>query len=283
MAAPRSHAADAVTLRRDLQRLRAELRAQGVVDTAALEARVDALETELDGLQLEINHADPDAYNPDLPPLTAHDLDDEFSTDGTLTGNGWTLLDPGGHLTGSGISNGFGYLTMASTALGNGRMVAAYKDVPGVAEWALAAKMTMSSLSGGTIRYGLFVAEDLDANPTTANFHCNGVLQNTSVVSGTLSAYDAAYTAITTVSRVDRSVYLRGRITGTTTIAWDWCDDGIGMNRISSGAVGFTPVHVGFWARNASSGADLRLRVAWFRVFEATVDTLDLEPGGRKP
>ncbi len=277
---PRPHAQSADAVRRELQRLRAEL--AGTTNTGTdLTARVEALEAALDDLQLEINHADPDAYNPDLPPLTAHDRDDEFSDDLSA----WTTLDPSGHLVSSGVEEGYGYVTKQSTALGNGRMVALYQDIPSGNEWAFAAKMTMQS-GAGTVRYGLFVAEDLDANPTTANFYTIQSLNNTSVQAGTLTAYDAAFTGVgTSVGRVDRSIYLRARITDmsvTPDAAWDWSDDGVGWNQVQSAAVGFTPVHFGVWVRN-STGSDARLRAAWFRAKSQNVGLFDLEPGGRRP
>lgn len=282
MATPRPHAQSAEAVRRELQRLRAELSSTVSVTTSDLEARVEALEEQLADLQLEIIHADPDAYNPDLPPLQAHARDSEFSTDLS----DWTVLDPNSHLVDSGVEEGFGYFTKQSTALGNGRMVALYKDIPSGNEWAFAAKLTLQSLPG-TIRYGIFVAEDLDANPTTANFFLVQSLNNTSVQAGTLTAYDAAFAgAGTSVSRVDRSIYLRARITdmsGTPDASWDWSDDGVGFNQIHAAGVGFTPVHFGIWLRNSSSGSDARLRAAWFRAKSENVGLFDLKPGGRRP
>lgn len=220
-------------------------------------------------------------WEPDAPPASGLlSSSDEFAGSGALDGK-WSEWDPGGEMNTPQRGDEHAYFTVANYSSGNGHASGIYQPVPGVANWAFAAKLWLQS-THGTARIGLFVSENLDNNPSTANLHTGGAFFSISaptIAMGTLADYAAAFSTSASLSRVDRSVYIRGRITSTTNIAWDWCDDGVGWNQITSGAIGFTPAHFGVWCRNLT-GADAFVRVDWFRVVEATVALNELVPGG---
>lgn len=222
-------------------------------------------------------------WTPDAPPTgSAHAKTDEFDT-GSSWAAKWTEFDQSAELTPT-VANGFGKLSVADA--GTTRNVAMYQAVPAVAAYAFACKLHMAQVGNvtGSLQAGLFLSQDLDSAPTTADWEGIRLVQGSALnfATWTLTAYNAAQGALSgNLSRTDRSCYMRCRVTSTTTVAWDWSDDGIGWHELTNHTIGFTPVHMGVWVRNNGTGGVATVQVQWFRVVEATVANGDLSPGGR--
>ncbi len=224
-------------------------------------------------------------WSADAPPTgSAHAKSDEFTGSGGAAWDArWSEFDQSSELTPTQDGNGFGLMTCADQA-GANRTVGMYQAVPAVAAYAFAVKISglQPGDVAGLLQWGLFLSEDLGSAPTTADWQVIRTTQGSAnnIHTSSFTAYNVGATNVTTQGRTDRDIYLRCRVTGTTTVAWDWASDGVGWHQMRTFTIAFTPVHMGIYMRNTSGGTAY-LRVQWFRVVEATVGLSDLSPGGR--
>lgn len=193
-------------------------------------------------------------YNPDAVPSSAHTDDDEC--DGGSLDAGWTLWDPG-----TALSSFSGSDKRYTVTPSNGTTVVAlgyYKAVPNT-EFSITGKFSMDiplEASSAPHRCGLFVADDVSANPTTADFRTVG-LQNATVGTGVQSHYATwtAYNAAPAATNVGGH-HPYGRIRCNGTSMWiDVSPDGISWRSAVTATLGFTPVHCGFFVSRGGSAA----------------------------
>lgn len=219
--------------------------------------------------------SDNGVFTPDVPPDTPSDWDDEFDA-GSLDAK-WGIWNPSGSLV-TGIVNNHVYLEPASTGVEG-----IYQAVPSD-DFAVYSKVSLirDNSAAGVGRVGLFLADDIVNNPTTADAYTVG-LQCSTAGAGQFAtqalswAHTASWTKWDTVNSYVNSVeagtthlYIRMRVVASGgSVDLDVSSDGVGWTCIdSSAAVGFTPLYFGIWGYQFASAG--RAMAKFFRVFDGT-------------
>ncbi len=206
-------------------------------------------------------------YAPDLPPSSPHANDDEFD-DGAL-GGAWTDWDVGGVMAYTEGDYG-AKLTHAGTAsdsfAGIFRTVAA-------GDFTLITKLSIGGIGNDFTAAGILLADDLTANPSTADFRFFGVVYRTTnahhVQIYTFTGYNTfAGTLLDTEFLGAVSLYLRVRRVGTT-LFYDYSPDGIGWVQAYTETEAYTIVRAGL-CTNGSGNAGGLPTVAYFRFWRQT-------------
>jgi len=214
---------------------------------------------------------------PDAQPASPSAFDDEFDgAQGAALGASWSEWDVPGIV--SPDLDGQGRLRMRVPS-GPRRMVGIYQAVPGASEYAIYTKARIRTHvnSGGGVACGIFLAGDLDADPSTADlrFFCTNLhAENTqSIRLFSLGAFDDGATPIESLpGTLVAAIYLRLRVNGDQ-YGLDFCTDGATWLQIRPSAgsantaqIGITPVHMGLAGWNGNAGRDAELLCDFFRV-----------------
>jgi len=188
-------------------------------------------------------------WNPDYPPAAAGALDDEFADASAGVPGGWTEYDHGSKHTIVEAAHG---LEIQGLATAGGEFGGIYKADPtgNITVWA---KVGISAPRTAGHRMGIAWLQDA----TSSSADVQGVLiayDNVqmyimTVIYTAYNVYGSAPVAMTETALGPMFAYLRMRRTGTT-YAFDWSMDGIAWMRLSSGALSFTPAHIGIVANN---------------------------------
>jgi hypothetical protein len=237
------------------------------------------------GYSVWVSDAPPDPNN--MPNNLALLFSDEFDSD-TLSPS-WTVWDEGGNtsVVASG-SYGPGLRMSQETVAGNS-FGGIYTAVPSSDSWEIVTKVHLSGREVDDNKAGIFIAEDLDANPTTANILAFEVVYGNGGITVQLTeytAYDGTTTGETIVwdlgstNRVDHThFYLKlvRRVSGnditipllsTDGVSWIFMDKSSAGYNGSSVPTPFTPVHMGAFINNDDSGAPSDAVFSFFRVNE---------------
>lgn len=208
-------------------------------------------------------------FFPDLPPVSANANDDEFA-DASL-GAAWTEWDPGSKVTVTEADYG---LKLAFNASSGDSLGGVRRAVPS-ADWSLITKVDLAATGvGGSTEAGIFLAEDLSANPTTADIETFIVRYDGSMTltigAQRWSAYNAlSSTQFSTGGRTHGgTIYLRVRRISST-LYFDFSFDGISWLQAGTMAAPFTIGHVGLAGTGRSSDAS----AAYFRFWRQTALT----------
>jgi hypothetical protein len=208
-------------------------------------------------------------WYPDAPPSSPHSCDDEMN--GSVVNAKWTELDPANQVTWS-MDTTAHMLKAVGTdpGTGNTRLSGLYQAVP-ASEFTIYTRCSniYSSTVAKALDVGIFVSEDLAANPTTADLRAASLFQfNTGrgVRNAAYAAYNGAVTVGTSYS--DPQPYLRIRCNGTAYVS-DVSFDGISWFLLQAVTLGFTPAHFGVFIAQAGSGAGPEATGYWkfFRCF----------------
>jgi hypothetical protein len=185
------------------------------------------------------------AYDAQALPTSAHANDDEFN-DGSIGGS-WTDWDPGSVYATSEGSFGIDLLSSASSLAGGG----IHRAVPVSSDWTLTTKVSLQRDNVANTFAGVFLAEDLGANPSTGDIvslttNYGGSGSRLEVDSWT--AYNTFGSSLGSVSMGDgfpTSLYLRISKTSTT-YRFMWSLDGMTWLVVySTTSLGITPVKAG--------------------------------------
>lgn len=170
------------------------------------------------------------------PPSSPNALDDEFDATG-LTG--WTVWDPGSNFASAPtVANATRGLRLASNDPGPAQLAGIYKDAP-AGDWTAYLRINATSQAQGGSVFGLMVAEDLDASPSTGNIAVSTLL---SAADGprcernTWSAYNSPSFG-TAGQSCPNAIWLRLRwVDSTKAFAAEYSKDGIGWFSPNTGA-----------------------------------------------
>jgi hypothetical protein len=207
-------------------------------------------------------------WSPDVQPLSAHGCDDEF-TAASLDAK-WSTWDPGSLLTAT-IDADYRSLKLAATGNGSIRYAGIHQPVPD-SEYAVYAKVGATGIAPGEFRIGIFVSDDVTANPSTADFRVLEVAVSATLVgwivdSRTFAAYNGTPSTTDNISNsLYAPIYLRMRCNGTS-FAGDFSQDGRSWWQISSRTLGFIPTHFGLCLEPVTNGLAAVGYVEFFRVF----------------
>jgi hypothetical protein len=212
-------------------------------------------------------------YLPDWPPSSAGAGDDEFADNSAGVPSGWTEWDVGARLTVAEGEDG----TKMTWAGDFSELSGMRKAIP-AGDFSLITKISLSAT--GNFEGGIFLAEDLAANPSTADVQTlmmrydGGMLF--SIAAQRWSAYNSLLsTNFFTSSRTHGgTIYLRWRRISTNLHA-DYSFDGLSWLRMGAAfAEPFTIAHVvlGGAARNSDGGT------AYFRFYRETTSTAIAQP-----
>lgn len=217
---------------------------------------------------------------PDYPPASASAYDDEFS-DGSLSG--WTEFDPDSILT---VSEGDAGLKLTTTGATWG-YANVYKAIPAASDFAIWTKVGVHALAVQYFDAGLFIAQDLSANPTTADFisinwrYGDSALK---IFAGYWSAYNTGVItpiASATDAVIPTDLYLRLRwINSSHTTIADYSTDGVGWQQLYSNTSLTSPAYFGVGMSNYT-GATRSADFAFFRCVVATPALTDVMSGRR--
>jgi hypothetical protein len=235
------------------------------------------------GLLLVTQLAVADLWWSDIAPASPESENDEFN--GASLHARWSTWDPGTFTTVT-IDTTRETLKLAATGVGGapGRWGGIYQPVPG-SEFAVYAKL--SAISSGTMAAGLFLSEDLDSAPATADFRTAEVVWSTDMrwEARTWPAYNSStVSASTTRSALPLGAYVRVRVNGTS-CSTDFSSDGVNWANFATVTLGFTPVHMGL-ALSQNAASQGILLVDFFRVFSGAgtsgIDATKIggQPGG---
>lgn len=204
-------------------------------------------------------------WTPDSAPSSPATEDDEFDT-GSLDAK-WSELDNNSNLTVSVEDYG---LVLDQTPLGGDDIAGIYQDAPGLTDYTVWAKVSDTWQFDGLFKLGgIMLAEDLDANPTTANIHTIRIAPDNTPNIGS-QRYNAYNSFNSTIAQLNIGAfaqrwYIRARVSGSDLEA-DFSLDGSSWFRIhASSAINFTPDKIGLFTMNRGASTAPTV-VDWFRV-----------------
>jgi hypothetical protein len=211
-------------------------------------------------------------FFPDLPPSSPGTNDNEFAANSGGTPSGWTEWDVGGRIT----PNEGAYGVKLPWTASHDELSGIYRAVP-AGDFTLVTKVQMStSAVGGTVEAGFMLAEDLGANPSTADIQTFEI--RTDAGTGPfyfLSQRWTAYNAISSTTfqtnftpGVSLTYYLRLRRISTT-YYFDTSEDGFSWLQRMSLASPFTVAHVVLGGASRSTDP----MTAYFRFYRETSST----------
>jgi hypothetical protein len=211
-------------------------------------------------------------WMPDAPPIVPHAQDDEFNDENFNTSK-WTEWDVMNKIT---IVEQEWGLEMTVTTDPGINWGGVYQSVPTGGDFSMMAKIDMLTTRFDTFSAGLFLAEDLDAGPSTANL----VTLHLAVPEGALtvnasewSAYDAFLVTRASDNITDYiipHIYLRIRVVGSD-YEVDYSINGLSWNFMhGEQALPFTPVHCGIAVNNQNTGETSSTACSFFRIVEGT-------------
>lgn len=247
--------------------------ATGIVFTLGDDARLEVLG----------NRATFDTWVPDAPPLVASAYDDEFP--GLALDAKWSTWDPATILS-KAVKNGRVGLTSSGDS--TVRWAGIYQAAPPASEYAFAAKVSISCATNEIVVAAPFVSESVSGSPTTADILSAEIFSSTAGATGWISRRWSAYNGTasgasnTMSNRSIHSVYVMGRVTGTT-VSFDYSDDGISWYVLQgSFAFGSVPTHFGLGIMVQTAGVTRTVYYDFFRVmFGGGVSTFDTNTLGR--
>lgn len=295
MAVPRQHSQDATAVRRDLQRLRAELdrvaRGSGgttdltsvEAELASLQAQIDALEADLASLSASLSGL----WNFLVPPASPHAMDDEF-TGGAFDSGKWATWNAGAISFTAAHDTTRKMLKLTAARQAGIAWAGVYQAFPSAQFTAYAYVSLAGGAAATAIRAALFATQDIAASPTTSDFVGVEVVRGAVNVSDVnqyaqrstaWSAYNGGIPAATTAFGAGGSALLRLRVNGTS-ITGDLSYDGVGFHEIRTTTLA-SPTHVCLALHaTGASGADGIAYVDFFRVFDGVSGPDDSVIGG---
>jgi hypothetical protein len=210
----------------------------------------------------------------DYPPETPHAVNDEFD-DASVAG-AWTEYDPDNVTTVSEAASGL-VLTNSGATFG---LTGVYQAIPSgdFSIWTRAALRT----AGVYFAAGLFIAQDLATNPTTADFVHAAISNSVGIIGELRPSYAAGAASATAIADtiLPWGVYLRLRYTAATyVVAGDWSINGIGWQNYFSYTLASAAVHMGLFTYG-NSFASQSATLAFFRCEAGNALTAIM--GGRR-
>lgn len=214
-------------------------------------------------------------YFPDMAPSSPHANDDEFN-DGSL-GGAWTEWDAGTLIT---VSEGnYGLKLVHASSSGNNRYGGVFRTIP-VGDFTVITKVSHCFTTSAGPNAGVFVAADLAANPTTADFHAFvlGLSSNQTFIGAHLYAdYQTFSSTLNSAQFGPTHCYMRIRRVSTL-FSFDISTDGVAWLRFTTFTPAYTPGSIGLTINNSSAIANS----SYFRFWRQSADTaLDTPVLGR--
>lgn len=206
-------------------------------------------------------------YFPDMAPSLPHANDDEFS-DASL-GGAWTEWDPGSKVTVTEGNYGLKLAHISSSGANNYGGV--YRAIP-AGDFTVITKVSHSfhtAAAGCTA--GIFVAADMAAAPTTADFHTmvTGLSTNQTQMAAHLYAdYQTFTSTLNTGQYGPTHAYMRMRRVSTL-FSFDYSTDGVGWLRFTTFTPAYTPASIGLLINNSTAVAS----AVYFRFWRQSADT----------
>lgn len=212
-------------------------------------------------------------YEPDAPPSSPNAEDYEFDLASGGVPTGWTEWDPGAKVT---VTEGDFGVKQALAASSGDSLGGIYRAIPS-GDWSLTTKVAMAA--AGNLEAGIFLTEDIAANPTTADIETWAIRYDGGGTFTILIQRWTAYNALssTQFSHSSRthggSIYLRVRRISTN-LFFDYSFDGLDWMQAHTMAEPFTIAHYVLGADNRASAAG----AAYFRFLRKTSTTTVNQP-----
>lgn len=212
-------------------------------------------------------------YNADITPDSPSADDDEFDT-GSLDTGVWTVLDNDSTLT---VAVGDYGLLLTKVGVSGDSNGGIFRTAP-VGDFSIVTKVQLGGYYSNYTFAGLFIAQDLGANPTTADMHVNAYFAQED--GGTqsfvrvlaYSAYNSFAGSLQAIfGGMYQVVYLRIRRISSD-IFYDVSGDGVGWINITAESSPFTISTVGLFVANATN-AGAPDAFAYFRFWRMQTGT----------
>lgn len=208
-------------------------------------------------------------YFADMPPSSPHANDDEFSD--ASVGGAWTEWDVGSKVTVTEGTYGLKLAHVSSSGANNYGGI--YRAIP-AGDFTVITKMSHSLTTSGAVA-GVFVAADLGAAPSTADFHVlvHGLSSlETNMGVHLYNDYTSFNSTINTGAYGPTHAYLRIRRVSTL-FSMDYSTDGVGWYRAGTFTPGYTAAHIGLTINNSTTVASSATFRFWRQSSDTNLDT----------
>jgi len=215
-------------------------------------------------------------YFQDAPPESPNANDDEFNT-GSLNTSVWSEWDVGGVMTPTVGTYGL-KLSHSVTTLDS--LAGIHRSVP-AGDWSITTKVSLAGTGTNYTQGGIFLSEDIVANPSTADIRFFGILyaNNNEFQVRVLrcSAYNSFTSNVFNLTTMGHAaLYFRiRRISGT--YFYDMSSDGLNWMQVYSESAPFTVARMGLCTNNPGSAGKLNT-VCYFRFWRQTAITTNDQP-----
>jgi hypothetical protein len=210
------------------------------------------------------------------PPSSSNALDDEFT--GSLSG--WSTFNPGSATFSAQTQTAQQMLVLDCDTVPADRLVGIYKSAPTnpgrdytYAFWSKVSWVSLDETNFPNV--GIFIAEDIVTNPTTANIWNCVIAREFGVFQARAQAWNDYQTYVNAaVNNIYRSFsYLRIRVSyassgNTTTYNFDHSGDGVGWYQLVQRTYTGELPYIGFIMNNIQGSDNLQGWCDFFRVYD---------------